>query len=362
MKRFGSATWLVLAIVLSVAFQASAVKVQDLVRIKGSETNTLVGTGLVVGLNATGDGGDFKPAMRALAQVMKRLIDPNVVDEELENVENVALVSVTAVLPKTGVREGDKVDIRVASIGPAESLLGGRLFMTPMIGPVPGSPVYAFGEGPITIENIATPNNGVIKNGASIVRDVRAQFVDEYGRMTLVLDNTVASWSIANTIASIVNDLMAPESPPIAFAEDQKNVVITIPESERINPASFITQVLEIHIESNLVRTEARVVMNERTGTIVVTGDVELSPVVISHEGLTITTVTPAPVANDENPQVTQTDFLGISVPKDPQADAKLEDLLNAFNQLKVPAADRIAILKEIYKTGRLHAKMILED
>ncbi len=353
---------LVVLMMLGLLFvpHARAVQVQDLVRIKGSESSKLVGMGLVVGLNGTGDGGKFLPAMRPLAAMMQRLIDPNVLAAELKDAQNVAIVSITAKLPAGGVREGDTVDIQIASVGAASSLEGGRLFLTPLYGPLPGSPTFAFAEGPVTIEDDQTPTVGMIDNGATLTANVAARNVDQFGRLTLVIDQHNATWPMANTIATLINDLMAPDAPPIAAAVDQKNIVIQVPPREQRYPASFIAQVLEIQLDPTLVRTEARVVINERTGTIVMTGDVEISPVVISHKGLTITTITPETPPTPEAPQVERQEFVGLDPSR--RGGARLADLLAAFNQLKVPAADRIAILKEIHRTGKLHAKLVLQD
>ena len=153
---------------------------------------------------------------------------------------------------------------------------------------------------------------------------------------------------------------MAPDGPPIAFARDQKNVIITVPRREQLNPGAFITQILETQLDPSLVRTEARVIINQRTGTIVMTGNVEMSPIVISHESLTITTITPEPKPTKENPKIDQMGFIGIDPTND--SDSRFQDLLAAFNQLKVPMQDRIDIIKAIKKTGRLHAKLILEE
>lgn len=337
-----------------------AVEVQDIARLKGAESSKIVGMGLVIGLEGTGDGGDFAPAIRPLAAMMQRLMDPNVVAHELRDVKNVAVVSISAKLPASGVREGDEVDIQIASVGPAKSLKGGRLFLTPMYGPKPGMGVFAYAEGRLQFEDAETETVATIKRGATITRNVLAQSTDELGRMTLVLDEPNATWPMANTLTQMINDELAPDGPPIALAADQKNILVQVPANERRNPANFISRVLELHIDPSLVRTEARVVINERTGTIVMTSDVEISPVVISHQGLTITTITPPRVPTAEQPSAETTDFVAL----DPQrrGGAKLADLLAAFNQLKVPAEDRIAILKRIHTSGKLHAKLVLED
>ena len=336
-----------------------AAQVQDLVRLKGSEGSKLVGMGLVVGLAGTGDGGKFLPAMRPLATVVQQLIDPNTVVAELKDAKNVALVALTANLPETGVREGDRVDVMVAAVGPAKSLSGGRLFMIPLTGPLPGSPVYAYAEGPLTLEDSATPTVAVVKRGAQLTRDVMTRYLDEQGRITLVLHETVASWPMSNNLANLINGLLAPDGPNIARALDQKNILIAVPEFERSDPAAFISQILTSYIDPSLIGTGAKVVVNERTGTIVVTGDVQISPVIISHKGLTITALVPPPQPTVLNPIREAQNFLPMDTEK--RAGNRLADLLTALNQLKVEAPDRIAILKELHRSGKLHAQLILE-
>ncbi|MFW6059101.1 MAG: flagellar basal body P-ring protein FlgI [Phycisphaeraceae bacterium] len=345
---------------------AHAVQVQDVVRLKGAERSKLVGMGLVVGLNGTGDGGDFLPAMRPLAEVIGRLIDPNVVAAELEDAENVALVALSAEIPAAGVREGDRVDVHVNSVGPAESLAGGRLFLMPMIGPHRDSAVYAFAEGAVTIEDADTPTAGVVEDGAQLTRDVMSRYLDPKGRITLVINDTNASWPLAHNLASLINGLISPDGAPVAQAIDQKNVVVEVPQYERDNPAAFISQILQTYIDPTQVTTAARVVINERTGTIVISGNVQISPAIISHKGLTINTIA-APQQGDqpdlpddqEQAQGEQQRFITID-PED-RGGAELSDLLAAFNQLKVEAEDRIAILKLMHEAGHLHAQLIIE-
>jgi len=350
---------LVLITVMILATTANAVQVQDLARLKGSESSKIVGMGLVFGLQGTGDGGKFLPAMRPLAAIIQQLIDPNVVAGELKDAKNVALVALTATLPGVGVREGDLVDVHVSTVGPAKSLYGGRLFMIPLTGPLPGSPVFAFAEGPITIENPNIPTVGLVKDGAQLTRDVMTRYIDGFDQITLVIDESMASWPTANNLANLINGIMDPDGDGLARAIDQKNIIIEVPEFERTQPAAFISQVLRSFVDPSQIGTGARVVVNERTGTIIVSGDVQISPVIISHKGLTITTITPITPPSAQTPRVDQARFISI----DPQqrGGAKLADLLTAFNQLKVAAPDRIAILKEIHRSGKLHAKLILQ-
>ena len=336
-----------------------AAQIQALVRLKGAEQNKLVGMGLVFGLKGTGDGGKFLPAMRPLANVIGKFVDPNTVAAELKDSKNVALVSLSATLPASGVREGDQVDVHITSVGPAKSLKGGRLFMIPMTAALPNSPVFAFAEGAVTIENDESPTVGLVRQGAQLTRDVMARYLDESGRITLVLNQANATWPMANNLANHINEVIAPDGPSVAKAIDQKNVVIAVPQYERANPAGFISRILQSYIDPAMINTPPRVVINERTGTIIVTGDVQISPVLISHKGLTINTITPPVQATQQNPRVEQDRFVKVDPAK--RGGADLTDLLGAFNQLKVEAKDRIAIIKEIHRSGKLHAQLIVQ-
>ena len=348
------------ACICGLSSSALAVQIQDLVRLKGAESSKIVGMGLVVGLAGTGDGGKFMPAMRPLAEVIGTLQDPNTVAEELKDAKNVALVALTATLPAGGVREGDRIDVQVSSIGPAKSLVGGRLFLIPLKAPRKDDPrIFAYAEGPITVEDIATPTVGVIRGGAQLTRDVMAQYMDRFGRLTLVLDESNATWPVANSIAAQVNGVMAPDGPELARAIDQKNIVVEVPLYERANPSSFISQLLQSYIDPTQISVGARVKINERTHTIIVSGEVQISPVVISHKGLTITTITPPPQPTPLDPEVTQTSWTAV----DPQqrGGARLSDLLQALKQLEVEPADRITLIKELHKSGFLHAQLVSE-
>ncbi|WP_428938120.1 flagellar basal body P-ring protein FlgI [Fontivita pretiosa] len=349
------AGWIVIGL-LCLASRASAVKVADITRIDGQRTNVLTGFGLVYGLKGTGDGGDFLPAIRPLAAMLSKFADSATI-AELNDVKNVAVVSLTATVPSNGVRDGDRIDVYVTSLGAASSLKGGRLFVTPMQGPVPGSGIFALAEGPIVLEDPSTPTVGVVKGGCVMEADLPAKYI-ENDRFTLILDDPAASWTTASTIAKIINDAGdADEGEVLAVAVDPKNVVVTIPKSERQRPDSFISRVQRLPVP--MLPTEARVTINDRTGTIIMTGDVEISPVVISHKGLTITTINPPPLPTPRSPVISSKDVVAIDTTN--TGGAKLQDLVNALDQLKVPAADRIAIVKELHKTGKLHAKLIVE-
>lgn len=332
-----------------------AVKVADITRIGGQRTNQLVGIGLVYGLKGTGDGGDFLPAIRPLQAMLTKFANP-VELAELKEVNNVAIVSVTATIPKDGARDGDALDVFVTSMGSAKSLRGGRLIVSPLQGPLGTGPVLALAQGAVVLEDPSSPVVGKIPGGCVMEADLPANYI-ENGRFSLIIEDPSASWTVASTIAKIINDAEGNNGEILATAVDPKNILVTIPAIERDRPDSFISRVQRLPVP--LLPSEARVQINDRTGTLIITGDVEISPVVISHKGLTISTITPAPVATPRNPVLNTRDAVAIDTTN--TGGAKLQDLVDTLDKIKVPAEDRITIVKELFKTGKLHAKLIVE-
>jgi len=353
-------TLVILTILLTTSTLAYAVKVADITRIGGQRTNVLTGMGLVYGLKGTGDGGDFLPAIKPLAAMLAKFSN-NASITELSNVKNVALVSLVATIPANGARDGDHLDVYITSLGAAGSLRGGRLFVCPMTGPMPvnegkDQPIFSLAEGPIVLEDPSTPTVGVIKGGCVMEVDLPAKSI-ENNRFWLILEDPSANWTTASTITKIINDAEASAGEILAVAIDQKNILVTIPDMERDRPDSFISRIQRLPVP--MIPSEARVQINDRTGTMIVTGDVEISPVVISHKGLTISTIVPQPIPTARQPIIEEKTTVAIDTTN--QGGAKLQDLVNALEQLKVPAEDRIIIVKELYKTGKLHAKLIIE-
>ena len=344
------------------ALPAQAVKIADITRISGQRTNVLSGIGLVFGLKGTGDGGDFQPAIKPLAAMLSKYADPATA-RELGAVQNVALVSVTATIPAEGAKNGDRIDCYVTSMGKASSLKNGRLFVIPMMGPN-GQPhwsglPFALSEGPVELEETGATNVGIVKKGAVMEVNVEPETVVA-GQFELVLEGPSAGWVMASGISRLINEAEGAQGEPdIAVAKDAKTVVITIPKVSREHPDAFISRIQRLPVPSQLLSTEARVVINFKAGSIIMTGDVEISPVVISLRGLTITTVNPAPRPTPQTPITTERN--AVAVDTTGAGGAKLNDLLSVFDQLKVPAEDRITIIKELHKTGKLHAKLITE-
>ena len=348
---------------------ARATRVGDVTRLDAERRETLTGLGLVFGLKGTGDGGDFAPAIRPLSQMLGKFSNAASV-AELQDADNVAVVALTVTVPANGARAGDEIDVHVTSIGAAKSLAGGRLFVTPLTGPTPGMGVFALAEGALIIEDEDTPTVARVEGGCRMEVDLPKQFVRD-GRFVLVLDDATASYTAAGHIAKMINDSEGLDGQMWAVAVDPKNVAVTIPPAERARPDSFISRVQRLPLP--MIAEEARVRINARLGTMVITGDVEISPVVISMRGLTINTAAVGPSPADPAnaafaaataPRTSTTsDFVPVSVGGEdaPATRAKLQDLVAALDQLKVPAEDRIAIVKELHKTGKLHAKLIVE-
>lgn len=352
--RNGFPILILTAMMLVAAPVARAEKIGDIVRLHGERTNQLIGMGLVVGLPGTGDGGDFLPAIKPLAAMLSKL-NNNTDVRELTNASNVALVSLSVTVPAEGARDGEELDAYVTSVGAARSLRGGRLVFTPLQGPVPGGGIYAAAQGPVTVEDANVLTHGMIKGGAVMEADFLPE-VMQNGRINLVLLKPFASWTTASTIATLINDAEG-SGETMAVAVDAKNIVVTIPANERAQHNNFIDRVLRLPVPS--VPNEARVQINEKTGTIIITGDVEILPVVISHKGLTITTVMPPPTPTARTPVMTERQMIPID--STAQGGAKLQELVDALDLIKVSAEDRITIVKELHKTGKLRAKLVVE-
>ena len=341
---------------------AAGTRVSDVARVAGGQTNVLTGMGLVVGLKGTGDGAAYQPAIRPLAQLLSHYGSGSA-PSDLSGV-NCAIVMVTATIPADGTHAGSHLDVRVSSVGAATSLRGGELYMVSMFDSFghairrtdPETKVeydspWAIANGPVHVEDDSTPTTGVVAGGAQMEVTTLPKYIDNHGQFTLVISDPSASWQTAGAIAKMINE-MADTGEVVAVAGDTKNVLVRIPAAERDRPDGFLASVLKLPVPTGPV--EARVRINRKTGTMVITGDVEITPSVISHKGLTITTTTPPP-----SPRTPQT-LTKNSVPLDTTGTggAKLQDLAAAFDQLKVPAEDRLAIVQELYDLGQLHAKL----
>lgn len=357
----------ILALGAWLAPQARGTAIQDLVRIKGQERNVITGMGIVVALPGTGDKSkDSYVAARPYAMLLQNMGDPIGNLDELAKADAYAIVEVSMEIPPAGVREGDRLDVTVSALFNAKSLSGGKLIVSPLRIPRPDAPdlaPLAFAEGSIVIEG-TNPRLGVIRKGGQMLADVRTNPVTRSGTMTLVLKDQYAGYPVATTIANAINDEFGMHGRgDLAVVEDAKNIRILLPPADRPVPAQFIATLMTIPIDPSLIQTEARIVINEKAGIILVTGNVVIGPVGITHKGLTITSMTPAPpVPTPENPRIETTQWTGIdTTDRLSRSSTRLVDLLDAFKQLQVPVRDQIAIIHELRKTGALHAEIVTQ-
>ncbi len=342
---------LIAVVLFGVAPAQGRTLLKNICHVKGQEENTLQGMGLVVGLRGTGDTSEFLPTIRALAtalQLMGNQLGKNGASE-LKDAKNVALVMVTATIPGPGARQGDQIDCTVSSIGSAKSLNNGILFLTPLQGPQVGNRrVYAFAQGPIHLDDALTPTNGKIHKGCRLEEDFNHVFSKD-DKITLVLDKNHASFQVAQDTADLINDHLMIQSQEgyLARALNQVNVEVTIPQQYRDDPVQFVSQVLSLPTLD--LQPEARVVINERAGSVVIDGDVEIGAAVVTHKNIVI--------------EAGADDFAKRFVPVDPQqtSTAKLKALVEALNAVKADIKDVIEIIKGLERSGKLHGTLIIE-
>lgn len=341
------------ALLLAPHSASAATRLKSICRVKGQEENTLHGLGLVVGLNGTGDGGSFLPAIRSLASALQLFGSPigPAGPAELKDARNVALVSVTATVPAAGARQGDQLNCVVSSVGSAKSLAGGRLLMTPLLGPqVHSERVYAFAEGLIQLDDPRLGNVGRIHRGCRLEEDFFNVFSED-GFITLVLESSHADFEIAQEVAMRVNGYFAPQtaSQTIARAVNQQNVEVRIPSQYLDDPVNFVSQVLRLEIELEPeLQTDARVVINQRAGSVVIDGNVTIGPVAITHKNIVVETG----------------EFLGdrwVPVSPGEESPTHLKALVESLNAVKVPTADIIEVIKNLERSGKLHGRVIIE-
>lgn len=325
---------------------------RNICRVKGQEENVLRGLGLVVGLNGTGESNDPQ-TMRALARALEVMGNPITQSglpgqgslAELKKIKNVTLVWVSATVPATGARRGDLLDCSVSAIN-GKSLAGGRLVSAALKGPnIDDEHVYALAEGPIHLDDETQPLAGSIHNGCQMEEDVYTPFV-ENGRITLVLERNHANFQTASDIAGIIRQTYFQQNPDDVQAINASNIVMKVPDIYLKDPVDFISSLLDM--QSYTPEPEARVVINERTGSIVISGDVQIGDVVVSHKNIVVDATVPV------------TPFVGLDHQEGSDM-AKLTALVDALNALKVPNPDAIDIIKNIERSGKLHGRLIIE-
>lgn len=350
----------------------STVRIKELCRLAGSKDNALVGYGIVTGLAGTGDSLRSAATLQSIKNILLRF-GVNVPMSDVKS-RNAAAVMVTANLPAYA-QPGDKLDVNVTSMGDARSLVGGTLVLTHLNGP--NDKIYALAQGPVSVGGFRYDMNGnlVQKNhptaanipdGATVERSVHTQLLDGDGFVELVLFNP--DFSTAERIAQSLQKRFGVEN---AYAVDAARVKVYVPTSERKRIVSFITKV---ESQSIVPDTRAKIIVNERTGTVVSGGDVRISPTTITHGDISVTITTDSEVSQPSfihgfNPNVRtvvvpNTDIevmenatINVMMPDD----TSIAELVSALNRVKATSRDVIVILQALKRAGALHAELIIQ-
>ena len=351
----------VLAIAVTEADAASRIK--DLANVEGVRQNQLIGYGLVVGLNGTGDTLNNIPFTRQSLQAMLERLGVNIRGQTLRT-GNVAAVMVTANLPAFGT-QGTRIDVTVSAMGDAKSLQGGTLLVTPLLG-ADGN-VYAVAQGSLAIGGFqaegdaakitrGVPTVGRISNGAIIEREIDFA-LNRLPNLRLALRN--ADFTTAKRIAAAVNDYIGT---PTAEPLDPSTVQLTIPKQFTGKVVALLTEIEQLQIEPDL---PAKIVIDERSGIIVMGRDVRVSTVAVAQGNLTVSISEAAQVSQPAPFSQGRT----VTVPRSRvgvQEDGKklalvregvsLQQLVDGLNALGIGPRDMIAILQAIKAAGAIQA------
>jgi flagellar P-ring protein precursor FlgI len=382
--HFKNVLLIVLLIFVFVPSAGYSARIKDITSIKGIRQNQLLGYGLIIGLNGTGDKGGTKFTIQGLVNMLEHMgvhVDPDEV-----KVKNVAAVVVSAKLPPFA-RVGKKIDVTLSSIGDAKSLQGGTLLLTPLKG-VDGK-VYALAQGPVSIGGYSAggaagggvtknhPTVGKISGGANIEKEIPLSIMSK-NEMTIMLNNP--DFNTADRAAKAIN-LRIGEN--VAKPIDPGTLKFRIPEKFQNNVVNLIAQIGEIQVEPDSI---AKVIVNEKTGTVVVGENVRIQKVAVAHGNLSInikenknvsqpqpfapsgegvapqqmqdgTVVAPGGstvVTSESQVAVAEENSRLLLIPKG----RTIGELVNALNAIGVTPRDLITILQAIKAAGALQGEL----
>ncbi|MDD2366565.1 MAG: flagellar basal body P-ring protein FlgI [Desulfuromonadaceae bacterium] len=344
---------------------AHAVRIKDLAGFEGVRDNQLIGYGLVVGLNGSGDSDQTRIQTQSVVNMLERMgISTSINDIK---VKNVAAVMVTANLPPFA-KQGNRLDVLVSSIGDAKSIAGGTLLMAPLKGA--DNQVYAVAQGSVLTNSFAFggqgataqknhPTAGRVPNGALVERELPNTLS---GRTTLNLNLFVADFTTASRIAAAINDKFKSS---VASCSDPGSVSLRIPEGYSDRTVEFVAALERLEVKPDM---PAKVVLNERTGTIVLGENVRISTVAITHGTLSLV-IKETPLVSQPSPLSKTGDTKVV-----PRTDLKVEeenrrlmvlqegasigDVVRALNLLGVTPRDLISILQAIKAAGALQGEL----
>lgn len=354
---------LVLSLVLAFsATTADAARLKDMASVKGVRSNQIIGYGLVVGLRGTGDkaGARFTTqSLRSLLSKMGIALDPAAI-----RIANVAAVMVTANLPAFA-RTGSEIDAVVSSIGDAQSLEGGMLLMTPLLGN--DGEIYAIAQGPLAVGGFSVqgggasvsqnhPTVGTLVGGATVEREIPFSLV---GRQEFEISLHNPDFTTAQRTAARINEAFAPG---VAAARDSGTLDLRVPEAFRNDVVGFLARVETLDVVPDKA---ARIILNERTGTIVMGDRVRVSTVAVSHGNLTVIVnrtnqvSQPAPFGQGETARVQNTEIEAFEEKSNLSVienTVTIGELVRALNAMGTTPTDLISIIQAIKASGALAA------
>lgn len=360
--------FLALTLLLSSTF-AAAERIKDIASVGGVRSNKLVGYGLVVGLDGTGDQTNQSPFTVQSFNNMLQQFGITVPPGTRVQTKNVAAVMVQAELPAFA-KPGQTLDVTVSSVSNATSLRGGSLLMTQLKGP--DGQVYALAQGNLVVGGfgaegrdgssitVNVPSVGRIPDGGSVEREVKTNFASG---QPIMLNLNRADFTTANRVAESINEMLGPQ---VAQAQDAVTVAVSAPQdpSQRVD---FISLLENIEVEPG--EAAAKVVINSRTGTIVVGQHVRVSPVAVTHGNLTVsisedyTAVQPNPLGEGQTVVVPGSD-VEITEETNPMfkfaPGNTLEDIVRSVNNVGASPGDLMAILEALKQAGALNAQIMV--
>ena len=350
-------------LIAAVSTAAAMSRIKDLASVEGIRQNQLIGYGLVVGLDGTGDTLNNTPFTKQSLQAMLERLGVNVRGQQIRT-GNVAAVMVTANLPPFAT-QGTRIDVTASALGDAKSLVGGVLLVTPLLG-ADGN-VYAVAQGSLSVGGFeargqaasitqGVPTVGQLPNGAIIEREIEFS-LNSMNRLRLALRNP--DFTTAKRIAVAINDYMGM---PVAQPLDPSTVELTIPKKLHENVVEMLTNIEQLEVEPD---EAAKIVIDQRSGVIVIGRDVRVSTVAVAQGNLTVTisespqVSQPAPHSNGRTVVVPRTHIgvqeagRGLAMV---QEGVSLQQIVNGLNALGIGPRDLITILEAIKEAGAIQA------
>jgi flagellar P-ring protein precursor FlgI len=356
----------VLVALLLLATTSQAARIKDIANVRGVRPNQLVGYGLVVGLDGSGDSTKSEFTLQSLASMLERM--GVTVDPEQLKVKNVAAVMVTADLPPFS-RSGSRIDALVSSIGDAKNLQGGTLLLTSMKG-LDGK-VYAMAQGPVSTGGFSYgkgtgtgvqknfPTAGRVVGGATIEREIRTRF---NARESLTLALHKPDFTTATRMAMAINGAFADS---LAKASDAGTVEVRVPDLYKGRTVELVALIEGIGVTPDNI---SKVIINERTGTVIMGESVRIATIAIAHGNLSIQVNTtenasqPAPFARRGRTVVTQDREMIVEEGQNPiflvESGVSIGEVVRALNALGVSPRDLIAIFQALKAAGALQAEL----